>query len=154
MLGEWIYDSQKIESQLEKIQGFYFFDMITEFESEKILRQVEKELELDFFGQRISGKIEGYEIHMGRTSLDQPIAVHSSKRILGTYYHGLFDRASFRHSFFAALAKDTGKNFIPSSDESLQTSKDKQYERLAQLLNSHLDLSWLKEYLRLEVPQR
>lgn len=154
MLGEKIQDPDALESGIPEINGFSFFQMRSKFFPEKVLRQVRERVSLRLFGSEIEAGLTAYEIHMGRTTHEQPYeafgekgAVHPSGRIAGTYYHGLFESGEFRRSFFAALAKDAGKK-IPSSEfVSAQPLKEKNYSRLARMLEQNLDLGSLKSWL-------
>ncbi|MEI6046343.1 MAG: cobyric acid synthase, partial [Chloroflexota bacterium] len=129
--------------------------------------------------QGLSGlTVSGYEIHMGRTvpthqhdgngSFEEPDAVLRLTRrenesiddlegfmnergnVWGTYLHGLFANDGFRHAILSNLLKRKG-----ITDSSLQTkrfrtlSKDRDYERLAELLRSNLDLKVLRELVGL-----
>ncbi len=150
MLGKEIRDSQKAESDLGEGQGFGFFDMTTEFGGEKILRKEQKLLEIDAFGCRISGEADVYEIHMGKT---EPVsyaalAANTTGRVVGTYYHGLFDHPDFRGAFFQALAKAAGKQRNPGcTSESWQNLKETHYNQWASSMSRALNLDFLKDTL-------
>ncbi|MBI3313113.1 MAG: cobyric acid synthase [Candidatus Omnitrophica bacterium] len=164
MLGEEIIDPQGIESQNKAIKGLGLFKMRTEFFPEKVLRRITEPVHLKLFGASVQGMIEGYEIHMGKTTeiassasgllaMTEAISVHSSGRAAGTYIHGIFDSPSFRRSFLNALGKACGKQ---SSENVLALSagdlKEIHYNRLARLLADHLDLNELQECLQLSLP--
>lgn len=155
MMGEWIRDPEHLESAVPEIRGFGFFRMTTEFSPEKVLRTHEGPVEAVLFGEPIQAVLTAYEIHMGRTFYREPYApfggggaLHPSGRIIGTYFHGLFENQGFRDSFFRALRKDLGKKTegcVPSP--SLARLKEEHYERLARLLRAHLDLHALENIL-------
>lgn len=156
MLGEWITDPEGIESQRSKMAGLGYFKMTTEFQPEKILQRAAESVQTDLFGSKISGAIEGYEIHMGVTRHDKAYAefgrngaVHESGRIAGTYYHGLFDKGPFRKSFLKALAKSAGKK-IEISALSIQEIKELHYTKLRQLLERSVDLQAVRNALGLQ----
>ena len=118
MLGERIVDRDGIESARKEVRGFGFLNMTTEFFPEKILGRVSDDLNLPLFGATVSGKVQAYEIRMGRTTHHEAYApfgregaVHPSGRIAGTYYHGLFESAEFRESFLNALALSSRRSF-------------------------------------------
>jgi adenosylcobyric acid synthase len=155
MMGDWIADPEGIESQRSKTAGLGYLKMTTEFQPEKILNRTEESLQLEFFGHKVSGKIEAYEIHMGVTRHEENYAafgrggaVHESGRIIGTYYHGLFDSGSFRKAFLKALAKSAGKK-IQVSELSVQEIKEVHYARLREMLEAHFDLNALRNALGL-----
>lgn len=149
MLGKKILDSRGAESIFSAHNGFGFFDFTTEFLEEKILSQKKITVAQTIFGERISAPADVYEIHMGRAQ--EPSAdhfmIHPSGRILGTYYHGLFDSGEFRGAFLRALAVSRGKEWKDKASLSAAELKEAQYQRLADLMTSHLDLSCLKTTL-------
>ena len=59
-----------------------------------------------------------------------------SGTIMGTYLHGLFQDQPVRHAFIAWLAHQKGA--VPQLYS--VGSRDEQYDRLAELLQSHLDI--------------
>ncbi|MBI3307158.1 MAG: cobyric acid synthase [Candidatus Omnitrophica bacterium] len=178
MLGEKIIDLHGVESQKPEMAGLGIFKMTTEFFSEKVLRRLTQPVNQVLFGSRIEGEIEGYEIHMGKSEIaslhqsnagarnDMPLRggeadeaiphlffVDASGRAAGTYIHGLFDRAPFRHSFLAALRKSCGKEGAAGGlSFSAQDFKEIHYNRLARLLAENLDLLFVQECLRLSLP--
>jgi adenosylcobyric acid synthase len=70
--------------------------------------------------------------------------------VWGTYLHGLFANDGFRHAILSNLLRRKG-----ITDSSLQTSrfkslsKDREYERLAELFRSNLDVKFLRELVGL-----
>jgi len=157
MMGKMLLDPEGVESDAAEAGGLSFFEMTTRFSPEKILKRVSEEIDCEIFGRRVKGKIEAYEIHMGRTihhrvypALGQFGAVHPSGRLAGTYYHGLFDHAAFRRAFLEALGKDSGKA-RPVAGEPLwgDGHKELHYKRWARHLARSLNLEYLKECLQL-----
>lgn len=157
MMGTSIRDSHGFEEKdRREIEGLKLFKMTTEFYPEKMLRKVEDVADLEIFGRPVSGRLECYEIHMGRSVFEEPYrpfgncgVVDSSGKLLGTYYHGLFESSGFRESFLNALAQSVGKKRRIDS-RSLQSAsqlKESHYEHLGQLLIQHLNLDWLAEAL-------
>ena len=165
MLGEFIEDPEGVESGASREIGLGFLPLRTRFASEKILRRVEARVG-EIFGCSIEGKLTGYEIHMGisePTGIDRPLfeirALESgeswrkdgmrdpSGRIFGTYLHGIFDAPAFRSSFLEALARSVGKTRTfapPTAQTSISLVKERNYDKLAQLLRENLDLSFLE----------
>ena len=96
--------------------------------------------------------LEGYEIHMGRTTLcpaARPClalervggggthpdgAVSADGRVLVTYLHGLFDNDGFRQALLAQF-RDPG-----AASASFAERKEQGYRKLAELLRQCLDL--------------
>lgn len=74
MMGENVTDAAGVESgRCRETAGMGLLPLRTEFEEEKVRTQVEGSLgELDGVLEPLSGRcIRGYEIHMGRTSIDR-----------------------------------------------------------------------------------
>ncbi len=157
MMGRRIVDPSGMDSIAGDKEGFGFLDMTTEFKPEKIVRRTSDNLSVALFGGSVKGRIEGYEIHMGRTlhhapyaALGEGGAVHASGRIAGSYYHGLFDNPEFRCSFLESLARLRGKYRGPlEAGLTRRAQSEAQYNRLAALLSRHLDLQALYQCLQL-----
>ena len=160
MLGDEITDSGASESADKAARGLGFFRMKTEFAPDKVLKQVSDQIDAALFGSKVCGPVEGYEIHMGRSdwqvgyeNFGREGAVHTSGRIAGTYYHGLFDSVIFRNSFLNALARSAGKPFpLKTENLSARELREANYSRLATLLGRHLNLDYLTECLNLQLP--
>lgn len=165
MLGERIEDPERAESGQLFESGLSLLPLRTRFFPEKTLKRVAARIHHQIFSHPVQANFTGYEIHMGQTEIaagTQPLleieeddgnwrregAIDPSGRILGTYLHGLFDEASFRRAFLAALRKSAGKK----ESSFVDLNKEKNYERLASLLRNHLDLSFIESCLNLSLP--
>lgn len=161
MLGEKIYDTQKIESGKKEIEGLGLLSIITHYRKEKILSQVKaKEIATGL-------EISGYEIHHGQTRqlkkyqplfkvierfgqvVDQHDGVISKdRRIWGTYIHGLFDADSFRRDFLNQIRQRKGQfPLLKTAGFNL----DKEFDKLADLLRKSLDIKLLYRILNREL---
>lgn len=171
MLGEAIEDPEGVESRNHRVAGLGLLGVRTRFAPEKILRRVHGRAHGKIFSREMEGRLLGYEIHMGQTEFSKDTsrvfevapfdsngpwqpegAVNSTGRILGTYLHGLFDEASFRGAFLEALCQSTGKTRSDQKGEPVPSSfqvREINYERLARLLQDHLDLGFLNPWLKL-----
>jgi adenosylcobyric acid synthase len=69
-------------------------------------------------------------------------ASSSDGRVLGTTLHGLFESDPFRGAFLAEAARRQGKHFAPSG-VSFQGERMALFDRLADLLETHLDMTAL-----------
>ena len=99
MLGKAILDPFGIESDVGRGEGLNLLDLITTFERDKQL--LLREGKLNLAG---NPAVSGYEIHHGvsrGTALEIPAVLMSNSQdgaisedgsILGTYFHGLFER--------------------------------------------------------------
>lgn len=152
MLGKTIQDPCAVESAKKEMAALGLLDMTTVFQPEKVLKRVEEKVEAGIFGRQISASIDVYEIHMGTSSApknSKPFgkagAVSENGRILGTYYHGLFESAGFRKSFLDALAADCGKKRTSASSISMDEIKEQNYQKLSAWLTSSINLDLLAE---------
>ena len=81
--------------------------------------------------------LEGYEIHMGRSEALFSVSGH----ILGTYLHGLFDSPQLTERLVGLLMEEKGLRWTGEAPrESLWDYKQRQYDKLAQVLRDSLDL--------------
>ena len=101
--------------------------------------------------------IEGYEIHMGRTSASGEALRTDftsagtgmcSGDVYGTYIHGVFDRGEIAGAVVRALAEKKGVALSVSSAEDHRAAKEKEYEKLADILRSSLDMDMIYGMLR------
>nr|WP_321499574.1 cobyric acid synthase [uncultured Dethiosulfovibrio sp.] len=155
MMGRWIRDPENVESQESQVPGMGLLDGITDFCGEK--RTVRSrgqvispaEALLPFKGMTV----EGYEIHMGRTTSAMPIfnlsegpdgASDPSGRIWGTYLHGVFDLPEFRRAWLASLG------WSPSGEAlSLRELRERAFDRLADHMEEYMDMKALEAILGL-----
>lgn len=151
MLGKSISDPNKVESGGE-LKGLGLLDIETVLKDSKETHQVAA-IQLD--GESI---LKGYEIHMGESSYlngaaplfeitkrgasDVKVedgARSSSRRVWGTYIHGIFDNDDFRKSVLAEVRKEKGGT-IRGSSPSYADLKEEGYRQLAELVRSNLDM--------------
>ena len=146
MLGKKIYDPKHLESDILETEGFNFFDYETTFDEIKKTEQVTKKLELtegilkDFSNY----EVKGYEIHQGISTFDAPLICKN--RIFATYIHGIFDNSKFTNDFLNIVRRE--KN-MPEQKEifSFNEFKEKEYDKLAELLRKNLDMKKIYEIL-------
>ncbi len=150
MLGNKIEDPDGVESGTSQ-DGFGWLMMQTTLEKEKQLKQVKGHLSFD------NQQFVGYEIHMGRSfgpALAKPAllinedntlrpegAISEDNQIAGTYVHGLFDHPES----CAAWLKWAGLEVIQDFD--YREVREQEINRLADILEQHLDWGKLTNYL-------
>jgi adenosylcobyric acid synthase len=104
-------------------------------------------------------EVEGYEIHMGRTTRcgrDSDDARDfttdgtgvCSDNVYGTYVHGFFDRGAIASSVVESLAERKGIRITSCEAEDHRDFKEKEYDRLADNLRKHLDMDLIYSMLR------
>ncbi len=124
MLGRELRDPDHVESAWDRVDGLGLLEVATVFAGSKTTHQVRAVVR---GGEGLLAgagglEVEGYEIHMGRTSREAgtpafatvtrrsglPVAepdgaVAPGGRVFGTYVHGLFDNDRFRRAWLEAL---------------------------------------------------
>ncbi len=151
MLGQSVADPLGLEGKAGSSDGLGYLDMHTVLEAEKQLKRVKGHLVFDH------AEVEGYEIHAGLSAgpaLSRPLAqltdypdgaVSEDNQIAGTYLHGLFDR----NESFAALLKWAGLQKVEKID--YQARREADIDRLADVLEKHLDMKPLLAALNLDL---
>ncbi len=152
MLGRTIDDP--VESGAGSVKGLDRLPATTRFEPAKITRQRR--------GRAAGQSVAGYQIHHGRTDSDAPWitlddewgtvsegARDAAGTVLGTSLHGLFESDGFRSAFLAAVAARRGKTFGPSG-VSFAAARDSQFDRLADLVETHLDMAAIDKLIAME----
>ncbi|KAA8709167.1 cobyric acid synthase [Pseudomonas cannabina] len=151
MLGEQLHDPLGLEGAAGSSAGLGLLAMSTVLESEKQLRNVRGRLTLE------DAEVSGYEIHAGVTTgaalehaavqLDDGRcdgAQSADGQILGTYLHGLFEAPAA----CSALLRWAGLENVQSVD--YHALRERDIERLADLVEKHLDGTLLRELCGLE----
>ncbi len=168
MLGEFIDDPHGTESQGEphSREGLCLLPVRTVLRAEKTVRRVQGRLQSNFFGAgfRTETHFAGYEIHVGETLYEtgaEPFAeivrqelpgtvpdgaVSLSKRVIGTYVHGLFDGDNLRHSFLQAAR--AAVDLAPAETwANVAADREARIDRLADHLRKSLDMNLIKSWL-------
>ena len=159
MLGEEITDSEGMESG-GAVKGMGLLPVTTKLQKEKVRRQVQGTI------NRISGTFSvlsglayaGYEIHMGRSRLySDDGGAHVTEEVLvggeipevyGTYVHGIFDKGETVSALVGELARKKGLVLGNRACMDYREYKEKQYDKLADILTEHLDREHIYGLLR------
>ena len=148
MLGRSITDP--IESG-RSVAALGWLPVDTVFEPTKVTRQRR--------GRAGDQRVTGYQIHHGRTvspdgwiTLDDVYgagpdgATARDGSLKGTTLHGLFEEDGFRAAFLAEVAARRGKQWV-GSGVSFAAARESQIDRLADVLETHLDLAAVEAML-------
>jgi adenosylcobyric acid synthase len=152
MLGGRIVD--RVESGRGDVQGLGWLDVDTRFGATKVTRQR--------LGTALGEPVTGYEIHHGRqrpgpsarpwvelrdgVGMEPEGASDPSSQVRGTSLHGLFEQDRFRAAFLEELSRRRGRGFVPAR-RSFAAVRQAHFDRLADLLESHLDLAALERII-------
>lgn len=173
MLGTTLHDPDQVESSIPTTSGLGLLDMITTFSVDKVTHQVEARVANEGILTRGLQEeyLTGYEIHMGRTELgsgavpaftiwrrsgqsvcDPDGAVSREGKVFGTYIHGIFDNDGFRRGLINALRALRGWEPLPESIPlSAWARRQRDYDRLAELVRGNLNMELLYRILHREV---
>ncbi len=151
MLGTRIADPLGLEGAAGESAGLGLLDFATVLEADKQLRNVQGRLLPE------GVPVSGYEIHAGVSSgpsLERPAvqlddgrcdgAISTDGQILGTYLHGLFEGPEA----CAALLRWAGLEAVQTVD--YHGLRERDIERLADLVETHLDTARLRALCGLE----
>jgi adenosylcobyric acid synthase len=121
MLGRRIQDSLGVESALPEVAGLALLPVETVFEPSKATYQAEARILSGpgWLAALRNQPVQGYEIHMGRTTSQQPWleisrrngtrlamadgAVAATGNVWGCYLHGLFANESLRRAWLTSM---------------------------------------------------
>jgi adenosylcobyric acid synthase len=121
MLGRSILDPQHVEAQVEDTRGLELLEIETSFNGEKATHRIQACIGSGpgWLSGLAGSKLEGYEIHMGKTASASPWleilqrsgrevqevdgAVSADGRIWGCYVHGIFGNDAFRQAWLKSL---------------------------------------------------
>jgi len=151
MLGKFIHDPSGIEGESGSSEGLGLFDLETTLEPEKQLRNVQGELVIG------NAPVSGYEIHTGVTSgpaLASPAvhfenstdgAISDDGQIMGSYLHGIFETTE------ACLAIVEWVGLVEAQAHDYGEQRDAEIDRLADMVEQHMDTAQLRSLLNIGV---
>lgn len=145
IMGKWIYDPNHIEGDIEAAPGLGIFPVETTLLPGKRSRRC------SFTLINSNGCGDGYEIHSGETSTDNPFATLDTgeadgyflnSKTWGTYIHGIFDNPSV-----ISLILDDLNIKNPAIMEKRE-SKEDNYNKLAKWFRDNSNISYIYDTLR------
>lgn len=162
MLGQKIFDPDKIESDSIELNGLGFLDITTRFLPDKITTRVSAEvlnLENTMLYGLSNAHIEGYEIHMG---VSKPIGavkpfikiisrlgekceeidgyISLNGKVFGTYIHGIFDTPEFLTNILNVLKINKGSQNISTETFDYKSFKNSEYDKLADIVRNNVNI--------------
>ncbi len=148
IMGKEVLDPDHVEGDIERLPGLGLLPTVTTLTKEKVTRQTV------FRFMDYADECDGYEIHMGETVMDGdctplntlPDGVSegciSNGNCLGTYVHGILDNKTVIDHLLKDFVKSDSRNtFDPKQ------YKEEQYDKLADLLRTHLNLPLLYQII-------
>lgn len=160
MLGKTLSDPHGVEAG-GTIRGMGLLPVDTVFEENKTRTRISGTFQNS--GGIFSGlegiHAEGYEIHMGTTTLcegaepllllgeEQKADGAFSENVYGSYLHGLFDKEQIVKEIVTSLGKRKGIDMSKAEAFDMEKFKETQYDILAEELRKHLDMNKIYEIL-------
>lgn len=171
MMGQRLLDPDGIESDKPELAGLGLFPAQTVFAGDKrtvIARGRTSLYQADGAEQ----SVDGYEIHMGRTTFLEPVrhpfqleatgggdsadtvdppphpdgAVTEDGRVWGTYLHGILHNDDFRRSWLNRIRRSKGWGDRPA-ELRFRERREAAFDRLAEHVRRHLDLERVYEMM-------
>ena len=153
MLGEQLFNPEKLEGDTEYLRGMGLLPVDTTFTAQKSRTRVQGTVQAEpFEGIRL----DSYEIHMGVSTVhgDPFCALDNGKldgahkgNVYGTYLHGLFDTGTLAEALIRHLAElkglDPGKIEVIPHEVYVQ----QQYDLLAAGVREALDIEKIYEIM-------
>jgi len=153
LLGTGITD--EVESREGEVAGLGLLPVTTNFEAEKILRTVTGHSNL------LQSPVGGYEIRHGRPRTAGEPLIRDSRgepegcvagATLGTSWHGLLEHDDARRAMLRWVAKRRKIDFTPAPDTSFAAERERQLDRLGDLIERHIDTDRLSTLIDNGVP--
>ena len=156
MLGENISDPESIEEGGE-IKGMGLITVSTVLKNEKTRLSKDGTINVvdGIFKDLSNLHYEGYEIHMGETAdstsgkkINDVVIKAFDKNIYGTYVHGIFDDKMTAETILKALSDMKGINYHEGEIMDYKAFKEREYDRMADILREHLNMEEVYGMLR------
>ncbi|WP_280770274.1 cobyric acid synthase [Salipaludibacillus daqingensis] len=158
MLGNTISDPNAVESGVKSITGLGLIDHLQTTLTEK-KRTVLSKGTVTYLGEEIA--VSGYEIHMGVSHFsnndgdsfidvndgEEDGFISTNERIIGTYFHGIFENDQFRRLLLNHLREEKGLAPIDHRVEFLAL-KEEAFQNLAAVVEGHLNVDWIEEKMQ------
>ena len=167
MLGEQLFNPDKLEGDTEYLRGIGLLPVDTTFTADKSRTRVQGTVACEPFA---GVRIDSYEIHMGRSEvhgdpfcvLDQPGSESDALtgegaaprtdgchkgNVYGTYLHGLFDTGEMTEALIGVLAKAKGIDPGAFEGYSHEEYVQQQYDILADAARKALDIDKIYEIM-------
>lgn len=151
MMGLEVCDPDHVEGDIERLPGLGLLPVTTQMQGDKVTRQVQ------FTFRGSDAPCEGYEIHMGATTVmgdDKPSPLNTladgspdgyyvNQTCMGSYIHGILDN----QSFVDFLLKPFEKKLNDTTSFDYKAFKEEQYDKLADHVRKHMNMELLYQIL-------
>lgn len=142
ILGKTIKENDAIET------GLNLLDISTEF-------QENKQTTLSSgYDNIFKTYVKGYQIHMGQTKVNNNIFIDdfdgsysNNLKVIGTYFHGIFDNGEFTLNYLNTIRKAFGINQEVQIFD-YNNYREVQYNKLAKIVRNSLDMNKIYSILK------
>jgi adenosylcobyric acid synthase len=148
MMGTQIEDPDGIEGNIKNISGLGLLPVKTKITEEKLTEQC------TFKFKNFEDECNGYEIHMGISTLEQPKnhlnklsngkedGYHLDDNCWGSYIHGILDNPVVINDLLSSFKLDDQSEF------NYEVFKDQQYNKLAEAIRENVDMDLFYAHLK------
>lgn len=153
MMGEYLTDPDRLESEYIKCDGLGLLPIKTMITDYKVTKQRQVTSNFPQSGLPVAG----YEIHQGRSRLIDPDAITSDynplfddpslglvdkdQLVWGSYLHGLFDNGAWRRAWLNRLRQQRGLKSLPTGIPNYREQRESMLDTLATSIEAHLNLN-------------
>lgn len=153
MMGQYLTDPDRLESEYIKCDGLGLLPIRTMITDYKVTKQRQVTSNFPQSGLPVAG----YEIHQGRSRLIEPDAITSNynplfddsslglvdkdQLIWGSYLHGLFDNGAWRRAWLNRLRQQRGLKSLPTGIPNYREQRESMFDTLATSIEAHLNLN-------------
>lgn len=146
MLGEQLFNPEKLEGDRNYLRGMGLLPVDTVFTPDKSRTRVKGIVKAEPFE---GAAVDGYEIHMGRSDVrGEAFCILEDGRaegcckgnVYGTYLHGLFDTGEMVSSVIGSLAEAKGISIGEFEAHTHEEYVQSQYDKLAEEVRKSLDM--------------
>lgn len=157
LLGEQLIENEAVNGSYS---GLSLFPIQTIFDNHKRTTQTRGKVNQNFlYNNEI--EVEGYEIYLGQTKINEPsaipflfledgstegIVVENGKGI-GTYVHGIFQNRAFTRAYFNEIRKIKGMEELSMDIPSDKERREQAYEMLAEHVKKYIDMDYIYSLL-------
>ncbi len=153
MMGQYLTDPDRLESEYIKCDGLGLLPIKTMITDYKVTKQRQVTSNFPQSGLPVAG----YEIHQGRSRLIEPDAITSDynplfddpslglvdkdQLVWGSYLHGLFDNGAWRRAWLNRLRQQRGLKSLPTGIPNYREQRESMLDILATTIEAHLNLN-------------
>ncbi|MCK2003508.1 cobyric acid synthase [[Brevibacterium] frigoritolerans] len=164
MLGTKLFDPDAVEGDGENAEGLSLLPVETVFQAEKKTVQMEGVLSAGIMESQM--KLNGFEIHLGRTTLKSQVrpflllkdgredgAISNDNQVMGTYLHGIFHNRLFTRLLVNQIRRNKGLDEVQENVQSDSERREEAYNLLASHLEENIDMDTIYQWLQLETAE-